>query len=129
MMFRKTCCVLGLVAVVLVVANGVYAQEEQLPDSIVKITLTDGTELRGEIISETADTISLRTIGGLETQIPRAIVANIEYARGRMVGSQFYREDRNYSRLLLSPTGRPLRKGDGYFSDFYIFFPGVENSH
>jgi hypothetical protein len=33
--------------------------------------------------------------------------------------------DPNYSRLLFAPTGRPLRKGDGYFSDYELMFPGV----
>ena len=33
--------------------------------------------------------------------------------------------DPNYSRLLFSPTGRPLKKGDGYFSDYELLFPGV----
>jgi hypothetical protein len=33
--------------------------------------------------------------------------------------------DPNYSRLLFGPTGRPLRTGDGYFSDYELAFPGV----
>ena len=33
--------------------------------------------------------------------------------------------DPNYSRLLFAPTGRPLRAGDGYFSDYELLFPGV----
>lgn len=33
--------------------------------------------------------------------------------------------DSNYTRLLFSPTGRPLAKGTGYFSDHYVVFPGV----
>ena len=33
--------------------------------------------------------------------------------------------DPNYSRLLFAPTGRPLAKGDGYFSDYELVFPGV----
>jgi hypothetical protein len=33
--------------------------------------------------------------------------------------------DPNYSRLLFGPTGRPLKKGDGYFSDYELVFPGV----
>ena len=33
--------------------------------------------------------------------------------------------DANDTRLLFSPTGRPLRKGEGYFSDFELLFPGV----
>jgi hypothetical protein len=34
------------------------------------------------------------------------------------------RTDPNYSRLMFAPTGRPLRKGDGYFSDYELVFPG-----
>jgi hypothetical protein len=36
-----------------------------------------------------------------------------------------HRSDPNYSRLMFAPTGRPLRKGDGYFSDYELLFPGV----
>jgi hypothetical protein len=32
--------------------------------------------------------------------------------------------DPNYSRLMFAPTGRPLRKGDGYFADHELVFPG-----
>ena len=32
--------------------------------------------------------------------------------------------DPNYSRLMFAPTGRPLRKGDGYVSDHELVFPG-----
>ncbi len=34
-------------------------------------------------------------------------------------------KDSNYTRLLFSPTGRPLAKGTGYFSDHYVVFPSV----
>lgn len=33
--------------------------------------------------------------------------------------------DPNYSRLMFAPTGRPLAKGDGYFSDYEVLFPGA----
>ncbi len=32
--------------------------------------------------------------------------------------------DPNVSRLMFAPTGRPLGKGNGYFSDHYVLFPG-----
>jgi hypothetical protein len=32
--------------------------------------------------------------------------------------------DPNDSRLMFAPTGRPLGKGNGYFSDHYVLFPG-----
>jgi hypothetical protein len=34
------------------------------------------------------------------------------------------RADPNYSRLMFAPTGRPLRQGEGYFSDYELVFPG-----
>ena len=35
------------------------------------------------------------------------------------------RPDPNYSRLMLLPSGRPLRKGDGFFSVHGLVYPGV----
>ncbi len=40
------------------------------------------------------------------------------------VAQTFPPGDPNYSRLLFAPTGRPLEKGDGYFSDYELLFPG-----
>ena len=37
----------------------------------------------------------------------------------------FSRPDPNYTRLMFAPTGRPLREGDGYFFDHWVFFPGI----
>jgi hypothetical protein len=34
-----------------------------------------------------------------------------------------YADDQNESRLLLSPTARPIRSGQGYISDYDVFFP------
>jgi hypothetical protein len=39
--------------------------------------------------------------------------------------SPFEFRNPNATRLLFAPTGRMLRKGEGYFSDFWVFFPGV----
>ena len=35
---------------------------------------------------------------------------------------------RTYTRLMFAPTGRPLRRGDGYFFSHWVFFPGVAYS-
>lgn len=125
MTLRRVLSVLMVAGVLLLLSERVHAQEEVEPDSLVSITLNDGTTLRGRIVQEDEDTVSIMTLGGLEVKIPRSSVISSERIHGRLVGGQFYRSDPNYSRLLLSPTGRPLRKGEGYFSDFWIFFPGV----
>lgn len=94
-------------------------------DSVVRIELKDGSTLQGRILEETDTQIVVRTLNNLEVKVPRENIKSIEPLRGRMVGEEFRRYDPNYTRLLFSPTGRPLRKGDGYLSDYYIFFPGA----
>jgi hypothetical protein len=40
-------------------------------------------------------------------------------------GTAFEFRNPNATRLVFAPTGRMLGKGEGYFSDFWVFFPGV----
>ena len=108
-----------------ILPNHVKAQEEVQQDSIVQITLTDGSVIRGRIVQETDTEIRIITASGIEMTLPRSSIVSIGESRGRMVEGEFRQSDPNYSRLFFSPTGRPLRKGDGYFSDFYIVFPSV----
>jgi hypothetical protein len=65
------------------------------------------------------------TPAGLKVDVPKSSIISIKKLRGRMVEGRLYRFDPNYSRLLFAPTGRPLRKGEGYFFDTYVFFPGI----
>lgn len=88
---------------------------------LVSIALTDGTELEGTIIQETETHVLIETLAGLEIKIPRASIVAMRKART----GAFFRHDPNYTRLMFAPTGRPLRRGDGYFYNHYIFFPGI----
>ncbi len=88
---------------------------------LVSIFLTDGTELEGTIIQETETHVRIKTSAGLEVKIPRASIVAIRKARP----GAFFQHDPNYTRLMFAPTGRPLRRGDGYFYNHYIFFPGI----
>ena len=42
---------------------------------------------------------------------------------GYVKGSQYYFPNPNQTRLVFAPTGRMLKRGEGYFTDFWIFFP------
>jgi len=101
------------------------AQEPLPSDSLVSVVLRDGTMLRGTIVEQDENIVVFLTIGGAEVRMARSSIVSIRPIRGRVVDGVFQRFDPNYSRLLFAPTGRPLRKGDAYFSDFYVFFPGV----
>jgi hypothetical protein len=117
--------VLILVGLAVLLPDNLSAQEPLPSDSLVSVELRDGTILRGTIVEQDETIMVFLTIGGAEVRMLRASIVSIRPIRGRVVDGVFQRFDPNYSRLLFAPTGRPLRKGDAYFSDFYVFFPGV----
>ena len=87
-------------------------------DGEERIALRDGTVLVGRVVAEDEETLRVVTEGGLEVGVPRASVVS---RRTEVPGLG---RDPNYSRLMFAPTGRPLAKGDGYFSDYEVLFPG-----
>ena len=94
-------------------------------DSLVSISLKDGTKLQGKIVRRDETSLTVETMGGLEVKVPKSLIISLKPVRGRVVEGVYQRFDPNYSRLMFAPTGRPLRKGEGYFSDYYVFFPGI----
>jgi uncharacterized membrane protein len=93
------------------------AQDETPP---VAVALADGSRLVGRIVEEDAEALTIATESGLRVRIERAKVVSIERVLPRAA-----RGDPHDSRLMFAPSGRPLRRGDGYFSDHYVVFPGV----
>jgi hypothetical protein len=53
-----------------------------------------------------------------------AITSAKEETPGQIREGRYYFRNPNATRLIFAPTGRMLNKGEGYFSDFWIFFPG-----
>jgi hypothetical protein len=63
---------------------------------------------------------------GVELKLPREAIASRGTPAGKSDTSSPSRlTDPNDSRLMFAPTGRPLGKGNGYFSDHYVVFPGL----
>jgi hypothetical protein len=91
-------------------------------DRVIAVALRDGSRLVGRIVSENDTSLTVATSDGLEVVVPRASVVSMTGVGedGRSISA-----DPNYSRLLFAPTGRPLKRGDGYFSDYELVFPGV----
>lgn len=114
-----------LVGLAALLPDRLHAQEPLPSDSLVSVELRDGTIVRGTIVEQDETIVVLLTVGGAEVRMPRSSIVSIRPIRGRVADGVFRRFDPNYSRLLFAPTGRPLQKGDAYFSDFYVFFPGI----
>ena len=89
------------------------------------ITLNDGSTLTGKITKVNVDSIAFTTQMGEMTISIDKIVEIKEVASSSFKGGKFWFPNPNQTRLYLSPTGRMLKKGQGYFSDLLLFFPSV----
>jgi hypothetical protein len=103
---------------------GAAGEVAPAPDPVTVI-LKDGGRLVGTIVTEDEAAITLRTTSGMELKLLRDAIASVEPARVAANGAPPPPPpDPNETRLMFAPTGRPLGKGDGYFSDHYVLFPG-----
>jgi len=104
-------------------APAARATDETQP--VVTITLKDGGTLVGTVVHEDETSVTLRTPSGVELKLPREAIGTRETrsAQATLPKSSPF-SDPNESRLMFAPTGRPLGKGNGYFSDHYVLFPG-----
>lgn len=89
---------------------------------VVTVELHDGSRLVGRVVAEDEDRLRVRTPSGLEVDVSRSSIATMRKASDSALSRR--KADPNYSRLMFAPTGRPLRKNDGYFSDYELVFPG-----
>jgi len=101
--------------------------QSELSDStkMTVITLVDGSELFGTILEESEENLLFRTRAGVEMEISRNQIEEIETVSGVMIDGELRRPDPNRTRLLFAPTGRALPAGSGYFSVYEIFFPMI----
>jgi hypothetical protein len=106
-----------------------YAQTDT--SKVQKIILNDGSELIGTIVSDSTTKVVFRTSSGVQVEIDKSAIKEIQSIEGQWVAGQFMREDPNRTRLFFAPTARALPQGKGYFSAYEIFFPmlaiGVTN--
>ena len=94
------------------------------PDRIQRLTLTDGSEVLGRVVAVDGDTVQFQSALGV-TKITRHAIRGIRVERpGRVFQGQYYHPNPNSTRLIFAPSGRMLEKDEGYFSDYWVFFPG-----
>lgn len=93
------------------------------PSSQVQLLRTrGGSVLYGRMLGESGDSIRFETNGGVLT-IARSQIAELRVVKGGVTrDGQYWPADPSDTRLFFAPTARMLRRGEGYFSDTYIFF-------
>ena len=93
-------------------------------DSVQILTTADGATHIGRSIAVDGDTLRFDTQYGL-LAIPLTAIDKVEQvAADQPADRPYWFANPNTTRLYFAPTGRMLKRGAGYFSDYYLFFPG-----
>lgn len=107
-----------------------YAQHIRnltIPDSIHTqiLMLKDGSKLIGRIVeigeSEIQFEMSLGKMTILRSKIKGVEVVSTSSIRN----GEYWFPNPNNTRLYFAPTARNLKKGEGYFADYFFVFPGI----
>ncbi|UCE05774.1 MAG: hypothetical protein JSW07_19620 [bacterium] len=99
----------------------------KIPDSkhVQIITTHEKSTIIGRIVEIKQKEIQFKTEFG-EITIPIQKIKSIEIVSNSLitVGKYWY-PNPNATRLFIGSTARTLKKGDGYFADYYLFFPAI----
>jgi hypothetical protein len=94
------------------------------PTELQIISTARGDKLIGAIMSVKSDTVHFLTEFGA-LKLPISIIEEIDLiTKESFKHGQYWFSNPNATRLYFASTGRQLKQGEGYFSDYYIFFPG-----
>lgn len=89
------------------------------------VTTRDGSTFVGRVVETTADSVRIQTAHGVIT-VGRAEIREVrEVATSAIRDGEVWLPNPNASRLFFAPTADMLKKGEGYFSDTYLFFINV----
>ncbi|HEC43211.1 MAG TPA: hypothetical protein ENI20_10320 [Bacteroides sp.] len=134
----KTLIITGFVLICwALLSQNLIAQSDPIfliqSDSIARITLLDGSVFQGRIIKQTIQVTSLETESIGTIDIPSEKIASIEFLDSeRFREGEYWFENPNSTRYLFSPTGIPLKKGEGYYQNTYVilqsFNYGITNN-
>lgn len=100
--------------------------QEVVQKVLYELVLKDGTRVQGYLEQDTPDRITLRTLAGARLQVDRAEIVSLERADGRIRSGRFLKADSNPTRLFFGPTGRAVKKGEGYVGVYELFLPFVQ---
>ena len=99
------------------------AMAQTAPAQVVEVRLRDGSLLFGTIVSDERDRLVIKTVSGADVTLTRDQVKSIQQTAGTSVDGEFWTDDVIASKLFLGPTGRSLKRGEGYLAIDSLFLP------
>jgi len=99
----------------------------EIPDStqVQILMVEDGSSFIGRIIEVGEEELKFETKYGVLTFSIFEITELKLVSKDQFKEGKYWFPNPNCSRLFFAPTGRMLKKGEGYFADYFIFFPTV----
>lgn len=102
-----------------------YAQEiptlTESADSVLKVTMLDGSVLMGTYVSGTSRTIRIQTRYFGFMDLSRNDIRQIDVVDSETLEElQTSFENPNSTRYLFGPSAIPLKKGEGYYQNVYV---------
>jgi hypothetical protein len=104
--------------------SGINVNERDT-SGIYTLETPDGNSIDGKVVLRDSVSLFFKTLSGIELKIPLSSITSLKPTKGEVVNGKYYRQDPNQSRLFISPTARPLKSGNGYFSNNELFFPMI----
>lgn len=123
-------------AICLICLLAVYgeAAEAQVPadlapgEQVWQVQLADGSTLFGRVVEVGPDQITVVSEAGVRVELNHTQIRSIAPVRGVIRDGELWAEDPNTTRLFFGPTGRMMRRGEGYVAAFELFLPFVSYS-
>lgn len=92
------------------------------PALVYAVTLSNATTLIGRITLVSADSVRVVSAAMTATVARREVRSVRAYPATALHDGVLWPENPHATRLLFAPTAIPLRRGEGYVADFWIFF-------
>jgi len=102
-----------------------FAAEAQDSETY-RITTTDGSVYIGVLISESDESVTIRTKSVGEITINKSNIAKMTQLNGdRLREDGYWHENPLSTRYLFAPSAHGLKKGEGYYQNTWIFLNNV----
>ncbi len=92
-------------------------------DTGVEIRMRDGSVLYGRVVAQDANIVTLVTAAGARLDLPRGQILSARVTGVAREDGSYWPDDPNATRLMFTSTARPLARGQGYVSSYFLFFP------
>jgi hypothetical protein len=119
---RRNLSILIIAAALLGALPG-RALAQTTPRNVVEIRLRDGSLIVGTVVSDGGGRVVIKTVSGADVTVDRDQITIIQSTAGALVNGEFWAHDVVDSKLFLGPTGRSLKRGEGYLAIDSIFLP------